>query len=458
LSEDNGQNWQKIVLPRGLDPHRPHRPDSPSAPALGCSRVGCVYDPWVRIGYGAARAEQGFPVADVAVRTSLSTPAYSALRATCFATGVENSVDARSLGALANGPVRHGVSIGYNKGLPANTARVDVAVGTSDDFWLLPAPRTKAGALAFELGHETPVDFRAYAWGPRAESWPHESAWLVRVAPRFGAGPVWSTAPTRTPWTGWVDAVQAFGADRAYSGSAEWSLTLDTEERAGLLRMGTRSSAELHWLEADKPTLSLGGSNLPKAVGVAKYDGAALVLVPREAELELYRLSSQGLRLLQRYPFSVGSNVNLIRTVDGSRLALWVQSLSGAWFIHPLNADFSPSEPVVIPASTLNRRAQACPENAKGWLVRSSVPLSRVGESDSSSVVTFASEGDETQGANDVDAKVIVGENAPCIVELAAEQTRPMHSTGSAIPTSATIPLSLRSPLQGTHRLFRCEL
>src|SRR6187399_1366497 len=62
-----GFRWRKLNAPRSLDPYYSTDPRAKNgpAPALGCSAVGCVYEPWVRLGYEGDDAGVAVPQVEI---------------------------------------------------------------------------------------------------------------------------------------------------------------------------------------------------------------------------------------------------------------------------------------------------------------------------------------------------------------------------------------------------------
>jgi hypothetical protein len=306
----------------------------------------------------------------------------------------------------------------------------------------------------FDQGHDTPEGFRAYAWGGRGTAWDETSSWLVRVATHFGPKPFWSTAPTRSPWPSWLAPV-IFGSDTGARQSADWTLDLDPDESSGVLRVVTSSGfVEFHWIEDGRAIASVTATGFPPPSDVVRTPSGMLLSVSKASSLELYKLTQRDVGLVASFPV-VGSTKNqVVRTLDGSRLAVWSRGRDGSWYFYPLDTDFTPSSPIVVPREQLSRTPAVCDAQSDGWLVRYR-PLASDVDLDSSELRGHVANRYDVQ---DLEAKLVVNANGACLQELAATVKRKAASLAvPAPPPTARIPMTARDNSSGDLVLFRCE-
>src|SRR5690606_32658963 len=189
---------------------------------------------------------------------------YSQWGFTCYPTGEHSGSrgsSAEKVLAASRQPPRHGGATGFlSTPLAAPATGADIANSANRPFLGIPKPRNSAGGFAFDMGADAAHQFRAYTWGQDGEAWPRTGGWVVRVADRFAVEGLWSNAPTRVPWPSILHAAHLFGADRANRYASSWQLSLDPSERAGVLRITTTGTTELHFIEQDKATLSVGNT------------------------------------------------------------------------------------------------------------------------------------------------------------------------------------------------------
>jgi hypothetical protein len=455
-----GFRWRKLNAPRSLDPYYSTDPRAKNgpAPALGCSAVGCVYEPWVRLGYEGDDAGVAVPQVEIPNALSGASARYEDWRLNCYPTAQRRSIDAtfrRELGQLENTPAKHGAETGYSSLASHSPTPQAISSGAFRPFLGVQSPAHTAQGWRFDMGHDRPGEFRAYAWGGRGSLWRENATWLVRVATRFGPKPFWSTAPTRAPWSEWV-AAQAFGADTSSQSASDWMLFLDPDENSGLLRVASqRNFAELHWLEDGHAINSVGGGELGRPSSVVRTDNGLMLGVNESMRFRIYRLSQRELQEVATLPLPFETRAQLVRSSDATRLAVWINSARGEWYFYPLTREFAPDAPFVVKRDELSHTAKTCSPDAQGWLVRATPPLNR-SQADDLDLVTLALPGAR---ANQLEAKVLATPEGVCLLELAANLVSTKHDATSSteVPTSATIPLSVRDYESGDQLRFRCE-
>src|SRR5690606_19620504 len=150
------------------------------------------------------------------------------------------------------------------------------------------------------------------------EAWPRTGTWVVRVADRFAVDGLWSNAPTRVPWPNILTAAQLFGADRANRYASSWQLSLDPSERAGVLRITTTGTTELHFIEQAKATLSVGNTVIGPISGVVKIRGIWHFGSQEGARFHVYRLLQGKLSSVGDYPVGDAVHASLVRDVEAT--------------------------------------------------------------------------------------------------------------------------------------------
>ncbi len=476
-THDFGVNWQRFELPRILEPLSPSRLNRETGrhPVVGCSAVGCSYDPWLKIGYSAnevtdddqaeqERLEQleGPPETKMPERVALTPPAFADWHLECFATGEVNTAQGelrRELDLEANARPRSGYTSGYNSTLLSSTTNADIDSGAYLPFWGIPGPRKPQSKLLLDMGMEKPFEFHAYSWGDPGEAWNSTSGWLVRVATRFGGVPLWSTAATKTPWPDWVQAARLFGSDRADRYSSEWLLHLDADETSGVMWVTNRGNSELHVLEANRAIVSINGVNAPKPSSVARVHERLYVGMREGNRLDVHALADGQFEQVAKFPVGQGARAELIRTTDEERLGVFVHSMRGDWYVYPLDDALRPGAAIKLTRGELNAAPRSCTEDAEGWLVRATLPLSRLGPDSSPNTLALAEPYDRWR-TRQVTAKVIVTEDNYCVSELAADthgNRNRVRGERASVPNQASIPMTLTDRIGNQQLAFRCS-
>jgi hypothetical protein len=384
---------------------------------------------------------------------------YENWRLDCYPTGQRTTLDAafrRDLADLESARPKHGSESGYALLSSRAPGQQAFSNGAFRPFFGVPGPGRNTHGWLFDMGHDRPKEFRAYAWGGRGPAWQQNGSWLVRVATRFGAKPFWSTAPTRTPWPEWV-AAQTFGADTSSQSVSDWSMVLDPDETSGVLRIASqRFSAELHWIEDGRAINSIAGSDMGRPTSVVRTDAGLMLGVVEANRFRVYRMTSRDIQEVAAFPIQNEAKAALVRSTDASRLAVWVRSERGSWYVYPLSNDFTPAAPIVVQRERLSHAVPACAEDATGWLVQARPPLNR-DQPDELDLLSLAPSGSRV---TDWDAKVLVTSDGVCALEFSANlvrRGRALQDSTFAVPPSATLPLTVRDNESSDRLQFRCE-
>jgi hypothetical protein len=467
-THDYGFEWHDVELPPGVTPwdYKHLKIRAASRPKVGCSNVGCVYGDWLRIGRGERKPTQASATAALLMaptppRTASQGNAYSAWRMQCFLTshsgGAPKLLEHR-LGSQAAGRPRRGLAVGFLPsalGVIPSSTDVDGTAYTA--FLGVGGPAKPSGGFGFDIGADGAHQFRAYAWGPGGSAWKTNSAWVVRVANQFDLESQWSTTPTQTPWIDLVEAGQTFGADRANRYGTSWSLELDPDERAGVVRVNARGSNELHFVEQNKPIVSLSGARTSKLSGVVQVAGRTYWGDHEGNQFRILRLDSGQAEPVASLPLSATHRGTLIRSSDNQRLALHVASQRGTWHIFPISESGTPEAPLDFSRERLNQQAPPCHPSAKGWLVSNWLPLTRLTPSAGGNVLEFHG-ANETLRGTQVIAKLLLNQDKICVSALAAQAADDTEVVSHAVelPPEAGVPLVFTDRRTNRRHEFRC--
>ncbi len=455
-SLDFGQTWQEVTVPRGLTSASTREVRD----VVGCSAIGCSFGNWLRVGYGVAGSQVPTEAAQpelLAFRPS----AYSQWSLTCYPTGVSEAPGKGSgttTFSVGQGRPRHGSSSGFVTATSGSAGAADVANSANRPFLGVTRPAIPSGAFAFDMGADGTHQFRSYAWGLDGEAWRDSSAWLTRVADRFSVSGLWSTAPTRSPWPNLLSAAQLFGADRANRYSSSWQLSLDPTERGGVLRVTTTGSTELHFIEEGGATTSVGNTGFGPIAGVVKVQKTWYFGSQEGNRFHVYRMRNGAVEDFADFPIGDPVAPMLSRNTRGTGLALVLRAPAGTWHVYPLSETGAAEEPLVLTREMLNAEWPRCGDDALGYYVLGSLPLSRFTPNDGSEVLTFEGVPSEWK-AEAVTARTIVSATTQCVDALAARlaSTRePMVLSSKLPPKSGSIPLTVTDRLNDVRHGFQC--
>ncbi|HEX6765666.1 MAG TPA: hypothetical protein VF103_09320, partial [Polyangiaceae bacterium] len=302
-SVDGGFEWSDAELPSEPD----WRPQRTTGMAQGCTRLGCAFSGWLRVGWGMGSGGR-LSIAPLPDTTRIRQPSGNRWSLECVPTGDAS----RPALALPNEPNER------EQSRPSPLAE-------------LSPPTRPASERVFDAGSEPePRGFRAYAWGPPLEAWPKAARWMVRaVDPTTVANGVWSTAMTPVPWPSPESAADAFGQS-ANGPPASLRMVFDPLAHAGLFVANVRGTSDLFLVEEGKDIVKLKTSGATGVVssfaraGRSSYVGA----LGENQTLRVYRVEASALSLVGDYA-DVVPRADLPRLAPSKRsegLALWVRA------------------------------------------------------------------------------------------------------------------------------------
>jgi hypothetical protein len=191
---DGGLSWREVPL---LDAKRSST-TIPSSEERGCSRVGCAFTHWLRVGWSGKGPAREMKEAEAPERTSIPDPGGGRWSLECWPTG-EASRAALPLKSASE--IRDAVER-MRAMITARGARAPAVLsGTSwEPFLEVPAPRLPDKHLGFDVSVDSGSDdMRAYVWGQRGARWDRTGRFLVRALDRFSVRDgVWSSKQLST--------------------------------------------------------------------------------------------------------------------------------------------------------------------------------------------------------------------------------------------------------------------
>jgi hypothetical protein len=424
-SVDGGFEWSDAEFPSEPE----WKPQRTMGLAHGCTRLGCAFSGWLRVGWGMGPRGR-LAIAPPPDTTRIRQPSGNRWSLDCIPTG-----DA-SRPALA---------------LPEEPGEREQA--RPSPLAELAAPTRPASERVFDAGSEPePRAFRAYAWGPPLEAWPKSARWLVRaVDPHAVANGVWSTATTPVPWPSPESTADAFGQS-ANGPPASLRMVFDPLAHAGLFVANVRGSSDLFLLEEGKGVVKLKTSGATGVVssfaraGRSSYVGA----LGENQTLHVYRVEVSTLSLLDDY-VDVVPRADLPRLAPSTRgegLGLWVRA--GNYYLYPLDPRTGALDaPIEIPADALGTMPRPCNDDEDGYVIGDALSLApRIDLS-----------GAPFQVGNGIEVRLVVSATDVCVDGIAAPAGGP--ATRSRPPperkTSPGVPLVVSDPRPGgARRAFRC--
>lgn len=472
-----GRAWAKLDAPPSLYPldQRNALATLGPAPRVGCSRVGCAYGPWLRVGFGSSELDSAegdsaegdsatgeLHEAEVPARAQWNPTSYFDWHPRCFATGRAGATPReleRRLDRVASERPRRGIVAGFLPPLLVSNPE-ELPNTVFRPFHGSSGPSATKATLRFDEGEDDAGGFRAYAWALGASQWASSSTWQVRVADPFSHDGIWATAPTFTPWPDSLTAAQLFGVKEQERGGADWAFHPDPVEPAGILRIGSGLTAELHVLGEERATQSFGAAPGGQLAGAVKVDGQWYYGQHDGDEFRVFRLNPAGPSLVVVLPVSSNQRVTLVKSDDASSLGLLIRTRVGSWHLYPLDEEHQPLWPLTVPREALNAAPPVCDENAPGWVVRALLPLARLDGAPDAAPLEFEPDLSSYR-ATRVVARVRVEEGRVCLSELAADlvqkaEREALPPRARALPPGG-VPLTLRDTFLHRHLHFRCS-
>jgi hypothetical protein len=449
---DYGFEWRVSSLPPAV--LAPASSARSRWPVRGCTRLGCVYDDWVRIGFSGERGvpEPARPPAPERVQFEGSRFAFWTL--SCDASG-----------AAARAPERAAAPARSSEAPSSSDRRPPGGVPESS-AWLSfrgePPPERRPNEVGYDFSNVSENGaYHAYVWGPTAGVWSRRGVWQVKVGERFSIAPPWSTAVSRSPWSEPAAAAQAFGLDS--STGVDWWFRFGASERSSVLQLRVRSESSIHLVERDRAIITLDLGKLPDLgvvtsalpVGDRWYVGAT-----RSEQFHLYRVDGDRPELVGTYPILGRAMVQLIGSVHGDELGIWARSQGTGWEVFPIDLEsFSVRPPVFVPLEKLGRVPPPCEPGRPGWLAVAGVPLSETALSESNTHLDFTGKA-ESLRTKRLTARVVIDEGGLCVDALAALVDGPAPGELSVEPRGSrrgALPLVVTDPADERRWAFRCN-
>lgn len=435
-STDGGFSWRDAEVP--LDLETLVRQEDAER---GCSVLGCAAGGWLRVGWQGRRGAPD-PLAEA------TPPAPSA------GARPEGS---RWLLQCSVERVERAAAAGRGRSSPAGRSRPDRDTPPTPDAiessaWLpfagVAPPPLPSGVVGLDQTVATATtELHAYAWGARGVDWQRAGTWLVRARDPFArSAPVWSTAPTLSPWPDVVSAAQAFGLETGGRPAPSWGAALEPGGAAAILALSAATGREYFLLEAGRairrlPEAGALGVSLPS--GVVRVGGQYHFGADRET-FRVFVVAGERLRLVGDYPELDASqqspNAVVVRNARGDALGLWVRALrtrgaSTAWYIHEIDTRTGALEaPLVLEPRDLARVPRACEAGDDGWVLVGALPLTPWIELTDSEV---------RWTPRRVDARLLASPRGLCVDAFTVEGELPPAAARPVSPRSGAVPFSM---------------
>lgn len=407
---DGGLSWHETSLPYrtgDADPTQP--PDARTLVQAGCSPLGCVLGPWIRVGWNAG-ADDGEEKDASQPTTRLPLPSeVGRWRLQCQTSprSSEAFVDERGRGALSR--------------MRADLASAGESLAGWEPFWEWRPPRLSRDETGYSLSSHL-ERARLYAWGPKEAGWGERGRVRVVFVNPFSIDPVVVTPPGRAPWSDGRRAGVTFGSD-GQSGAAHLYVAVDPSHEGGLALLRSSSETTLFVFEKDRGPAAVRGSAVFGLNGLedAVKVGDAWFTVQRVGtSVRLLRIRGGQLEELDAWPLGRGEApwIRLVRSVGGRQLGLWVEGGAGR-VVYPVDPESGAlRDGVQVPS--LGREPRLCPEGVEGYLLTMELsPSPQVSISGTQQLVDVAR----------VTGQLVVGGFEPCVLQLSASTRDPVQVT-----------------------------
>ncbi len=357
-STDGGASWAELDAPEiDEDPSR--------QPERGCGPLGCVFGPWIRVGWGPSAAKDDLASAPSAPPLQTPVRISETLRFTCSL--VRPAASRRSVARVSPRPAT--TPRPTPSPAPTHGRRPPVAQkpATSDTTWLPFRDAAPPPLATDEVGFDTGPRYdsspmRVYAWGKHLADWQRAGQWLVRFDDPFdGSSEPKSSATTPSPWPDEASASDAFGLG-ARGAAWSWGAELDPGGQAALVQACRNGACELFGVAEGQSIVrfrdTAGQSGAFRAIlpdGSVRVGETWFYLVPTygptAGSLALYRVDLGISRLLASYerPFRAGviPTPRLIRRASGTGLGmlfvtsheLGVRPERGRYYVFPIDME-----------------------------------------------------------------------------------------------------------------------
>lgn len=407
---DGGLSWQETSLPYRTGDADPTQPsDARTLVQAGCSSLGCVLGPWIRVGWNAGAEDGEKDAPQPATRLPLpSEVGRWRLQCRTSPRSSEAFVDERGRSALSR-------------------MRADLASAGADSpagwepFWEWRPSGLSRDEAGYSLGSHL-ERARLYAWGPKEAGWGERGRVRVAFVNPFSVDPVVVTPPGRAPWSDGRRAGVTFGSD-GQSGASHLYVALDPSYEGGLALLRSSSETVLFVFEKDRGPTAVRGSAVSGLNGLedAVKVGDSWFTVQRVGtSVRLLRVRGGQLEELDAWSLGRGEApwIRLVRSVGGRQLALWVEGGAGR-VVYPVDPESGAlRDGVHVPS--LGREPRLCPEGVEGYLLTMELsPSPQVSISGTQHLVEVAR----------VTGQLVVGGFEPCVLQLSASTRDPVQVT-----------------------------
>jgi hypothetical protein len=452
-STDYGFEWRISTLPPAV--LAPASSTRPRWPVRGCSRVGCAYDDWLRIGFSGERGVPEPARPRVPERVAFDGSRFAFWTLNCDLTsGHAQRMPERA--APTARPVEP----------PSSSERRPIGAVPESSAWLSfrgePPPERRANEVGYDFSNTNESgSYHAYVWGPASGGWSRRGMWQARVGDRFSTAPPWSTAVSRSPWPEPAAAAQAFGLDS--STGVDWWFRFGASDRVGVLQLRVRSESSIHLIERDRAIVTLDLGKLPDLgvvqsalpVGDRWYVGAT-----RSEQFQLYRVDGDRPELMATYPMLGRATAQLIGSVQGDQLGIWARSQGSGWQVFPIDLErFEVQPPVHVSLGKLGQLPPPCEPGRPGWIAVAGVPLTDTSLSESNTHVDFTGKAEGLRTKR-LTARVVIDEAGLCVDALAALVDGPSPGELTVEPREprrGALPLVVTDPVDERRWAFRCS-
>ncbi len=426
---DGGFEWREVELPAGSTSSS-SRVASAEGPR-GCSRVGCAFGSWLRVGWRGPHAQKSkLSVADPAAPTVLPASGGGRWLLSCAASGEH---EGEHVAPRPPRPRRHR----FASPPPSRYGALPSPDSLQSTDWkpfLGQAPPSKAAdAVGFDTGTEyKTVKVHGYVWGARGASWHRVGHFQVRVLDRFSVDhAIWSTAPSRSPWDDMSQAALAFGLG-SYGASANWATMLDPSGRAGALLVTTPAKQELFLVEQGRSAIRVKATktqSFGSLAGVVKLGSSWYIgFQYGSSEFRVYRIEGSRLSLLGSYPLRVASRTGmmtsrLVRSARGDALGILAEARtlrgsSTSWYVYPIDLrTHRAGAPLELTPALLASAPPCGDDDSDGWLIEAEPPVSPY--------MDFVGDADPLR-VQHVAARLVASARGLCIDALAADADSPV--------------------------------
>ncbi len=261
-----------------------------------------------------------------------------------------------------------------------------------------------------------------------------------------------------SPWPDVTTASDALGSE-ASSSAAGLVTVLDPSRSAGGLLLSSRGTADLFLFETGRPPTRIANvsrQGLARIAGIVKAKSGFFIGSYDDASkaFRVYRAEGSELSVVLEtadIPAQSGSNAELVRSVAGDALGIWVRGTG--WFVHPIDlGDGSVGEPFFVGPRELSTLPPTCADSAEGFWLVGQPPVQPAVDAPLG-VSSQAIEGRFRASALGI-----------CVDELAAQGEVSSRLDPGATPAPprgagrATVPLTLSERKPGGRRFgFRCS-